>query len=197
MIASTINYLAILVLGGAFLVRVFPRRKILTPTSTARIRKVYLAGAIQDSTDSGIGWRDRLTPKLEQLGWSVYNPCKSEANLADGTLDQAKETMANWIASGQRELFVTHMRAIRKDDLRMVKESSVVIVYLDQKQKPGGTIAEMQVAFDSGIPLYVMSRDALKDMNHWVLSLIWDGGYLFDSWTALIDAIERNYVNAQ
>lgn len=156
-------------------------------------KKVYLAGAMQDSADSGVGWRERLTPKLEYLGFVVYNPCKSEANLADGTLEDAKEVLGGWLASGQKDKFIEHMRKVREDDLRMVRESELLIVYLDHEQRPGGTIAEMHEAFTRKIPLYVMSRDPLKVFNHWILATIWDGGELFDSWASLLEAVEKKY----
>ena len=57
--------------------------------------KAYLCGSIQDARDGGVKWRDKLKPKLEELGIKVLDPCKSEANLTDGTVNDAKEMIEN------------------------------------------------------------------------------------------------------
>ncbi len=156
-------------------------------------KTVYLCGPMQDAKDSGEAWRAKLTPKLLELGLTVFDPCKSEANLGDGTIDASKKAMAGWLAAGHRELFLSHMRKVKEDDLRMVSESDFLIVYIDQAQRPGGTIAEIHEAWKHGKPIYAVTYDAIKDLNHWVLSDIWDVGQLFDNWTQLIEFLTKEY----
>lgn len=153
--------------------------------------KCYLAGSIQDAKDSGVKWREKLTPKLVELGWTVLDPVKSESNLADGTIDDAKKVMDGWLASGNREKFQHHMRLVKADDLRMVDESDLVIVYLNWKYAHGGTFHELGHAWERHIPIYAMSYEPLKDFNQWILSLVWDGGKLFESWSQLLEGVER------
>ena len=158
-------------------------------------KKVYLCGAIQDMRDGGVRWRDRLTPKLEELGWTVLDPCKSEANLADGTVTDAKEIMSGWISAGHWEKFMSHMRRVRETDMDMVRDSDLLIVHLDFSRKIGGTICEMWDAFMRHIPIYVMTYDPAKDWNHWILSMVKDGGAIFDSWSSLLEAVDEKWGN--
>ena len=37
-------------------------------------QRVYLAGAMDRALDRGIGWRNEITPFLENLGVTVFNP---------------------------------------------------------------------------------------------------------------------------
>lgn len=155
--------------------------------------KAYLCGSIQDARDGGVKWRDKLKPKLEELGIKVLDPCKSEANLTDGTVNDAKEMMAGWVAAGHWDKFLDHMRRVRNSDIEMVRESDMLIVFLDWRQKFGGTIAEMHEAFYRHIPLYVVCYDPVSDWNHWVLSMVKDGGQIFENWAQLVEFIEKKY----
>ena len=37
--------------------------------------KTYLVGAMDRVLDGGVEWREKLTPRLHNLGVIVYNPC--------------------------------------------------------------------------------------------------------------------------
>ena len=39
-------------------------------------QRVYLAGAMDRVADRGTGWRDNITPFLQDLGVVVFNPIK-------------------------------------------------------------------------------------------------------------------------
>ena len=47
--------------------------------------RTYLAGAMDRVPDGGIGWRNAITPMLQELSVSVINPC-------DKPIESAKET---------------------------------------------------------------------------------------------------------
>ena len=40
--------------------------------------RTYLAGAMDRVKDGGIGWRNDITPFLEDMGVVVLDPCKKE-----------------------------------------------------------------------------------------------------------------------
>ena len=46
--------------------------------------RTYLAGAMDRVPDGGIGWRNAITPMLQELSVSVINPC-------DKPIESAKE----------------------------------------------------------------------------------------------------------
>ncbi len=44
-------------------------------------QRVYLAGAMDRVADRGTGWRDNITPFLENLGVVVFNPIRKPTDI--------------------------------------------------------------------------------------------------------------------
>lgn len=158
----------------------------------------YLCGSIQDvKSDGGAAWRDRVTPKLEVLGITVLNPCKSECNKEFGeTIKESREQIKKFKRSGNWEKFDEHMGRVIQDDLRQVNECNFLIVYWNQDYRHGGTIHEIVEAWQKHIPIYCVNYDAMtgdKEMNDWVLAIIRQNGQMFENFGQLIDFIEGKY----
>ena len=49
--------------------------------------RTYLVGGMEMCKDNGVGWRDMITPKLQQLGVVVLNPCKKPVDGHVESLD--------------------------------------------------------------------------------------------------------------
>jgi hypothetical protein len=54
-------------------------------------KMVYLCGAMFGYDDSGIGWRDMLTPNLREMGIEVVDPTKTTANGVGEVEDDKKK----------------------------------------------------------------------------------------------------------
>lgn len=159
----------------------------------------YLCGSIQSAQDGGASWRDKITPKLEALGVTVLNPCKSECNKEFGaTILESRDQIRRFKRSGNWEEFDRHMATVVQDDLRQVNESNFLIVYWNQDYRHGGTIHEIVEAWQKHIPVYCVNYDPLtgdKEMNDWVLALIRQNGQMFENFGKLIDYIDSHYKN--
>lgn len=159
--------------------------------------KAYLCGSIQSSDDCGTIWRDKLTPKLEEMGITVLDPCKSECNKTYGTtIAQSREQTRKLKRSGNWEKFDEHMREIIRDDLKQVNDSNFLIVYWNQDYRHGGTVHEIAHAWSLHIPVYLVNYDALtgdKEMNDWVLCIVRQNGQVFSNFGQLVDFIQEKY----
>jgi len=157
-------------------------------------RTTYLAGSIQDAHDGGVKWREKLTPKLEELGIEVLDPTKSEANLVEGTIQESKEQLENYIATGNWEAFDKHMEIVIETDIHMVKKADFIICFLDHKHHHGGTYCELWEASEHlNIPIYVVSYDPKREFNTWMLRVIRRNGQIFENFGQLIDFLTDKY----
>lgn len=157
----------------------------------------YLAGSIQAADGCGTMWRDKLTPKLEEIGVTVQDPCKSECNKIHGEdIVQARDHIKKIKRSGNWEKFDAHMGEVIRDDLRQVNESNFLVVYWNQDHRHGGTVHEIAHAWSLHIPIYCVNIDPLtgdKEMNDWVLALVRQNGQIFKSWSQLIEFLQEKY----
>ncbi|MGH9425949.1 MAG: hypothetical protein ACRD2L_06575 [Terriglobia bacterium] len=157
----------------------------------------YLCGSIQDVKDGGVYWRDKVTPKLQAMGITVLDPCKSECNEAFGTtIKESREQIRKFKRAGNFEAFDEHMARVIRDDLRQVNECNFMIVYWNQDYRHGGTTHEIVEAWQKHIPIYCVNYDALtgdKEMNDWILALIRQNGQMFENFGQLTDFIETRY----
>jgi hypothetical protein len=154
----------------------------------------YLAGSIQDTKDGGTLWRDKLTPKLEALGITVLNPCKSECNNELGAdILASRDQLRKYKRSGNFESFDEQMRKIIQDDLRQVTESNFLVVYWNNEYKHGGTVHEVAHAWNLHIPVYLVNYEPLTEMNDWILALVRQNGQIFENFGQLVDFIQTRY----
>lgn len=156
-------------------------------------KSVYLCGSIQASKDGGVAWREKITPKLEELGITVLSPTKWELEDFNGDMKLAQDTLQGWIRSGNWEKWDAYLDKIIKRDLDAVNECDILIVFIDTSLKIGGTIEELVRAIDQKKDIFIMCYDNWTEWNSWILRRCRQYAQLFDSWTSLLDAIEKKY----
>ena len=169
---------------------------------------IYLAGPMEDVLDNGTQWRDRITLQLKELFGNkieIQDPTKSEGEkigLGDEclTVSQAKEKMHGWKSSGCYEKFDPASKAIIDTDIACVDRGTFIIAYLKFKNKKGdkvqmgGTIGELQHAYDHNIKIYAVCYDNVTDMNTWVLGIVRNkGNKLYKNFSQLLEAIKEDY----
>lgn len=156
--------------------------------------KTYLAGAIQCVEDGGTQWRDKITPKLDALGITVQNPCKSETNSQfGGTIIETREQIKKFKRTGDFESFDKHMQEVIRDDLVQVQGSHFLIVYWSNAYKHGGTVHETVHAWQNHIPIYMVCYDPISEMNDWILALVRQNGLIFDNFGKLMTFLKFTY----
>ncbi len=153
----------------------------------------YLVGPMQDAKDGGVKWRERITPKLNELNIEVIDPTVTEAEEY-GSIEEAQKTLQNYIASGNWEVWDKKLDDIIRRDVEAVYKSDFIVAHYDPDTKMGGTLCELwEAAWHRKIPVYVVCHNPKKDWNMWMLKTVRMTGEIFDSWTQLDDFLTKRY----
>jgi nucleoside 2-deoxyribosyltransferase len=154
-------------------------------------KKCYLVGAMEQVKDDGIGWRDRIKKKLEDIDLDVLDPCERESEKTGYEVAESKRLAYGWKRSGQLEKVTEMFKKIIHVDLKAVRTSDFLILKISPEDKVGGTISELTIAYELGVPVYCYLEGAISEMNSWVLSLILLNGEIFRTWEELITKVRE------
>ncbi|MBI2681828.1 MAG: hypothetical protein HYX26_01165 [Acidobacteriales bacterium] len=130
--------------------------------------RVYLSGAIEYAPGHGRAWRARITPVLESLGHSVYDPAlDAKKNLTD-------EELADFRSWKMTDLprFQQAVRKIIAWDLDWIAHrTDFVVCYWDEHCGRGaGTQGELTFAHRQDIPVYLVAGMPLEQISGWILA---------------------------
>ena len=167
----------------------------------------YLAGPIEaDQESGGAQWRTKLTPKLEELGVKVLDPCVLESIKVNCDSKQLREKLIGWKQAGHWDKFMAAMDKIwigdvnAAGDLECVRQSTFIIVYANLKIPTSGTKYEMIEALKAGIPIYIVTPDNKVEMNNsdlWCViksnRAIAPDECIFPSFNKLIEFLKEKY----
>jgi nucleoside 2-deoxyribosyltransferase len=146
-------------------------------------QRVYLAGAMDRVADRGNGWRDNITPFLENLGVVVFNPIKKPTTV--GVEDFATHQLKQKLKSEQNYDELSQlMKTIRSVDLRLVDISDFLIVNLDLDIHPCGTYEEIFWANRQKKPIIVHMVQGKQSAPDWLFGTI-PHKMIFSSWEDL------------
>ena len=155
--------------------------------------KTYLAGPMDDvSIEESRDWRDWLTEKLGEIGISTLDPI-SKYGEEYGAI---RQKFAMWGKFGNVDAIRQVVSSqIIPPDLKMVRECDFVTLYIPPEgNEICGSYGEMTIAFDSGKPIYIVTRRRLKPLNlpKWAVGC---STKIFPSWEEYLEYIKENYVN--
>jgi len=161
--------------------------------------KTYLIGSMEapGKDDAGVGWRQILTPCLNQRGIYVFDPTKEEAQKVGCSSEEIGEKLTGWQLGGHWDHFMKTMGAIWRGvtkieedpetseprvihimgDIDYVENSKFLIWYLHEGDKLGGTIAELVMAWMKGIPCYLITEVPKSKINKSILYFLLDSGH--------------------
>lgn len=167
----------------------------------------YLIGSIEGDKTSLAGtgetWRDKITVPLVGLGGEVLDPCKLEKEKLSGLhitrlpeyvvsyIDGEKIKVNHWhdlknASEPHYKLrFKSYMNKIIGYDLGLVRKSDFVIVFWDRWS--AGSSGEITIAYDEGLPIYIVSSMELPAWHVGAASKI------FLNFEDLIKFLEREY----
>jgi nucleoside 2-deoxyribosyltransferase len=129
-----------------------------------RKRIVYLAGAIDDAADRGLGWRKEFMIALAEIGVGAIIPNeKEEQRLPSGLVSRlkAKKNLEKF-----RKLFRKH---IMLPDLAAMDACDMVVVRWDG-EAIAGTAHECGRAFMRGQPVLLVSPRPFSEVPNWLLA---------------------------
>lgn len=134
--------------------------------------QVYLAGPMTSVSDWGEGWRDSLTPRLEELGIIVLDPCHkpTDRGREDG---ETRRYLAHLRDQGHIEEYRRFFKDIRRVDLRMVDRADFIIIRYDGEHTVG-TWEEITVAVQEQKPVLMVlgPNTTFQNLNPWILAMI-------------------------
>jgi len=145
-------------------------------------QRCYLAGAIDRVNDRGVGWRQNITPYLEDLGVTVFNPITkpTEVGIEDDLSASLKLDLKKKHKYDELSAF---MKTVRSVDLRLVDISDFLIVSLDLDIHPCGTYEEIFWANRQKKPIIIHVSQGKENAPDWLFGTIphqmifscWDG----------------------
>lgn len=148
--------------------------------SRLKNQRVYLAGAIDRVADRGSGWRDLITPFLQGLGATVFNPLNKAS--AVGNEDKETHLIKNLIKEkGDYDALSSLMKTVRIIDLRLVDISDFLIVNLDLNTHPCGTLEEIFLANRSKKPVIVRMEQGKEQTPDWLFGTL-PHSMFFSTW---------------
>ncbi|HYK91045.1 MAG TPA: hypothetical protein VE398_19895 [Acidobacteriota bacterium] len=129
---------------------------------------VYLAGAIEYAPDHGRRWRREITPFLrDRLGHQVYDPAEDERK---SLTNEEQRNLRRWKVCDLARFQAT-VRKIIDYDLDIVSRSDYVVCCWDEYCTQGaGTSAELTLAHQRGIPVYLVTQMPVEEVSGWVLA---------------------------
>lgn len=130
--------------------------------------KTYLAGAIEHAPDLGKEWREEISIFLtRELNHEFYNPLEEEAsNLTSEELVSFRGLKATDV-----DAYKIIIRKLIDGDLNELKNQIDYIICLwdEYSEKGGGTHGELTVAYEHGIPVYMVTDKLKTEISGWIL----------------------------
>ncbi len=145
-----------------------------------RGQRVYLAGAMDRVPDRGSTWRDKITPPLQALNITVFDPLKKPGNVGIENEETYKVKQKLKSAKKYDELSRI-MKTIRAVDLRMVDISDFIIVHLDINTHPCGTLEEIFLANRQKKPIIIHIEQGKNKCPDWLFGSM-PHNLFFDTW---------------
>lgn len=154
-------------------------------------KTVYLAGSIHhNDEDSGVGWREEVTPKLKDFGVNVLDPCKTTIN-GFGEVGADKQMLKNLIMKKDFTKVKEVFFPILKADLRCVDVSHFIILNYRPKIRHIGTIHELVMANIEKKPILLYyPENELEDFNPWIACLI-KSNHIFNNWNNMFTYLKE------
>jgi len=159
-----------------------------------RDKKVYLSGPILNAADDGVEWRLHITPKLEEFGLEILDPCQKHIALGDDRLNEigeSKKKHRNLILEEKWAEVKQSFWPIVRTDLRMVDHCDFIIFNHDPTIPTVGTIHELVVAtFEKKVILLKYDKSKLEEFNPWMATFI-KPHHFFAEWEDMFDYLDR------
>ena len=155
-------------------------------------KRAYLCGAFDRVDDRGMGWRERITPDLKDMGIAVWNPLLKPIEI--GTEDENAHAIKQKLKKSHRyDELSSMMKTIRAVDLRMVDVCDFVIASINIGVHASGTYEEIFLANRQKKPIIVHVEQGKENTPDWLFGTI-PHEMIFSKW----DEVEEylSYINS-
>ncbi|MEA3288086.1 MAG: hypothetical protein U9Q77_12030 [Candidatus Marinimicrobia bacterium] len=130
--------------------------------------KVYLAGAIEAAPDEGMTWRKTVTQFLkDKMNWEVFDPSLQEQ---DFLTQVEKDNFRQWKHTDIKRFRPVIKKIIDRDLDQLLNSCDAVICLWDDYVIPGGgTHGELTLAYERGLPVYLVLGMPLEKVSSWII----------------------------
>ena len=149
----------------------------------------YLCGAMDRVADGGTAWREYITPKLQELGVGVFNPCNKPSDYAPEDED-TRELIASLKVREDYDGVSKIMKPICAVDLRMVDIAHFILMSLDIDSHLCGSYHEAFVAIGQKKPVIVMCKQGKKNLPNWMFGVM-PSQMVFSSWSEVLEYLHH------
>lgn len=132
--------------------------------------RTYLAGFMEYG--DGRGWRDALTPVLQAMGVTVFDPYHKPFINEIKEDEEARRLLKEWMATGQYDKVAERMKAVRNDDLRLVDISDFLIIYVKPSIPTWGTPEELFWANREKKPIFLIMEGGKALCPLWLMGTL-------------------------
>jgi len=148
-------------------------------------QRAYLAGPIDHAADDGVGWRQMITPLLQQMGITVLDPTdKPTTQCRFNEIGAEKEMISKLVELRRWD----DLREIAKEivlvDLRMVEVADFLVAYIDPDVHICGTYDEVFEALRHRKPTLIVHKGGKARMSMWLRGKL-NHNFVFESFEEL------------
>jgi hypothetical protein len=150
--------------------------------------KTYLVGHMQYA--DGSSWRDKLTPELEKMGVTVFNPYKKPfiKDVQEGAEVRAKLEEAK--QAGNYDFLCQKFREIRIFDLNLVDRSDFIISHIEPKVASWGSAEELVTAVRMKKPIFLSVEGGKAACPLWIFGMI-PHKYIYNNIEEILETLRR------
>jgi nucleoside 2-deoxyribosyltransferase len=153
-------------------------------------KTVYLAGPIHAVADDGIGWRDNITPKLQNFGLNVDDPCKKLVKGV-GEVKEDKIRFNKLIEEEKWQEVKEQFYPVVRADLRSVDKADFLIAVYDPTIHMCGTLHELVLADSQKKPILLwFDPKHKKKLNPWIFTFV-KSTWIFTNWDNVITYLQN------
>ena len=149
----------------------------------------YLCGAMDRVADGGVEWREHITPRLQELGVGVFNPCNKPSDYALEDED-TRELIHALKRSEKYEDIAAIMKPICAVDLRMVDIAHFIIMNIDMDNHLCGSYHEAFGAIGQKKPVVIMCKQGKRGLPNWMFGVV-PHQMVFSNWSETIEYLHH------
>lgn len=147
--------------------------------------RIYLSGGMDYKKGLGNVWRENITKRLEDIGYTVFDPVAEEKSDPVAQSYGWKEQKLSHDLTEFRAMVREKM--FRKDARGIQLSQLVVLLYDESVQRGAGSLAEAWEAFREARPLYIITNFKREEVPGW---LIGESTAIFRSPSEVLDYLK-------
>lgn len=152
----------------------------------------YEIGAIDRSPDFGVGWRRKITPRLEEMGINVVDPTNKPSILNYSEDENWIEIKKQLRKEKRYDELGLMMHDVRNIDLRVVAQSTALVCNLDFTEFPCGTYEELFKSNLDKKPALIYFSQGIDSCPDWLFGVFYKDWkeFFYEDWDAMFDYLK-------